>query len=84
MEFHALSAALVMLATFDTATDELTKYAVPVSVLCTFTEPELPFVWVATMAVGADVSIVIEELTTVTREFHLFPALSEMMLVING
>ncbi len=32
-EFHILSAALVMLDTSETATEELTKYAVPVSVL---------------------------------------------------
>ena len=32
-EFHMLSAALVMLDTSETATEELTKYAVPVSVL---------------------------------------------------
>jgi hypothetical protein len=32
-EFHMLSAALVILPTSDTVTEELTKYAVPVSVL---------------------------------------------------
>ncbi len=36
------------------------------------------------MAVGADVSIVIDALVTVALGFHLLPALSEIMLFING
>jgi hypothetical protein len=83
-EFHILPAAFVMLVTSETVMEELTKYAVPVSVLLTFTEPELPFVWVVTVAVGADVSIVIDALVTVALGFHLLPALSEMMFLITG
>ena len=36
------------------------------------------------MAVGADVSIVIDALVTVALGFHLFPALSEMMFFMSG
>jgi hypothetical protein len=36
------------------------------------------------VAVGADVSIVIDALVTVALGFHLFPALSEMMLFMTG
>jgi hypothetical protein len=36
------------------------------------------------VAVGADVSIVIDALVTVALGFHLFPALSEMILFITG
>ena len=36
------------------------------------------------MAVGADVSIVIDALVTVALGFHLLPALSETMLFMTG
>jgi len=56
-EFHRLSAADVMLATVVTVSVLSTRYAVPVSVLCTTAEPvltNLPFV---SVAVGAVVSL---------------------------
>ena len=51
--FHEASAALVMLALFVTVTVVFTKYAVPVSVLLTVAEPELPIVAVVSVTVGA-------------------------------
>ena len=54
--FHWLSAAPVMLARLLTETVVLTRYAVPVSVLCTTALPELVMVAVVTLAIGAVVS----------------------------
>jgi hypothetical protein len=48
-----------MLARLLTVTVVLTRYAVPVSVLCTTALPELVMVAVVTLAVGAVVSITI-------------------------
>jgi hypothetical protein len=54
--FHWLSAAPVMLARLLTETVVLTRYAVPVSVLCTTALPEVVIVAVVTLAIGAVVS----------------------------
>lgn len=54
--FHSEFAALVMLATLVTVTLVFTRYAVPVSVLCTDADPELRMRAVVTDAVGASTS----------------------------
>ena len=57
-EFQAVSAALVMLASLVTLTLLLTKYAVPVSLLCTVALDVLASVAVVTLAVGAVASTI--------------------------
>lgn len=52
-EFHAESVALVMLALVDTVTDVFTRYAVPVSVLCTVADPAARIVAEVRVTVGA-------------------------------
>ena len=56
--FDWLSAAPVILARLLTVTAVLTRYAVPVSVLCTTAFSEVVMVAVVTLAVGAVVSVV--------------------------
>lgn len=58
-EFHAESAAPVMLVSLDTVIDDNTKYKVPVSELCAVAADALLIVAVDADAVGAEVSIVI-------------------------
>ena len=60
--FDWLSAAPVILARLLTETSVLTRYAVPVSVLCTTAFSEVVMVAVVTLAVGAEVSTVELEL----------------------
>ena len=55
-EFQAVSAALVMLASLVTLMLLFTKYAVPVSLLCTVALEVLVSVAVVSVAVGAVVS----------------------------
>jgi hypothetical protein len=60
--FHTLSAAPVILARFDTVTDDRTKYAVPVSELDTDAEPDDLIVAAVIVTVGADESMTREPL----------------------
>ena len=59
-EFQEVSAALVMLARLVTLTLVLTKYAVPVSLLCTVALAVLASVAAVRLGVGAVASITIE------------------------
>lgn len=75
--FHTLSAAPVILARFDTVTDDRTKYAVPVSELDTDAEADDLIVAAVNVTVGATVSFVIVVVATEFAAGPLFPAVSD-------
>jgi hypothetical protein len=75
--FHTLSAAPVILARFDTVTDDRTKYAVPVSVLDTDAEPDDLIVAAVNVTVGAIVSLVIVVEEAELADGPVFPATSD-------
>jgi len=78
--FQAEPAAPVILALFDTVTDVLTKYAVPVSVLCTVTEPVFAIVTATTDTVGAVTSEVRVTVKVVVVETDKFVTTMVMVL----
>jgi hypothetical protein len=75
--FHTLSAAPVILARFDTVTDDRTRYAVPISVLDTDAEPDDLIVAAVNVTVGAPVSLVIVVVATELADGPVFPAASD-------
>ncbi len=72
-----MSAAPVILARFDTDTDDRTRYAVPVSELDTDAEPDDLIVAAVNVTVGATVSLVIVVVATESAAGPLFPAVSD-------
>ena len=81
--FDMLSAVLEMLARLLTVTSVLTRYAVPVSVLCTTAKPEDVMVAGITLTVGAVVSgaVVLTEKAVIVRVLLTFPSASVTFIV---